>query len=262
MMGVSQRWDFCSTLGSAPQARPKVKGLNLSIKIMSAIWDGGPKGSTLRFVLIALADNANDDGECWPSVATIGRKTGLCERAVRTALRQLEADGWLQTANGGGRNGVNRYTVNPAPHAPGTTCPPASNAPKPGTTCPPNPAPHAPKPSYNHKEPSDIGGKPPKAPVRRASSICDDWEPSERNLSDAEAKGMKREDAMREADRFKDYHLAKGSTFKDWDAAWRTWLNNSARFSPRREAPKPPGKRLWDIDPSIFNPDGSIRKTQ
>lgn len=107
-----------------------------------------------------------------------------------------------------------------------------------------------------------IGGKPPKEPVRRASSICDDWEPSERNLSDAEAKGMKREDAIREADRFKDYHLAKGSTFKDWDAAWRTWLNNSARFSPRHEAPKPPGKRLWDIDPSIFNPDGSIRKTQ
>lgn len=124
---------------------------------MSAIWDGGPKGSTLRFVLIALADNANDEGECWPSICTIARKTGLCERAVRQALRQLEADGWLVTKIGGGRGGANRYTINPAPHAPGTTCPPAPDAPPPRHHVPPPPAPRAPEPSMNRQEePSDF----------------------------------------------------------------------------------------------------------
>ena len=85
---------------------------------MSLIWGAGPKGSTQRFVLIALADNANDDGECWPSVATVSRKTGLCERSVRQALRQLEVDGWLSTEINGGRGGANKYTINPAPDAP------------------------------------------------------------------------------------------------------------------------------------------------
>jgi hypothetical protein len=129
----------------------------MSIKIMAMIWDGGPKGSTLRFVLIALADNANDDGECWPSVATISRKTGICERAVRTALRQLESDGWLSTAVNGGRGGANKYTINPAPHAPGIKCPTAPHAPPPRHDVPPTPAPHAPEPSLNRQlEPSVI----------------------------------------------------------------------------------------------------------
>lgn len=29
---------------------------------------------------------------------------------------------------------------------------------------------------------------------------------------------------------FCDYHDSKGSRFKDWDAAWRTWLRNAKRF--------------------------------
>ena len=36
---------------------------------------------------------------------------------------------------------------------------------------------------------------------------------------------------------FEDYHCANGSTFKDWQAALRTWLRNSAKFA-RRDAPR------------------------
>ncbi|WP_250519479.1 hypothetical protein [Caballeronia sp. NCTM1] len=32
-------------------------------------------------------------------------------------------------------------------------------------------------------------------------------------------------------DAFRDYHLSKGSTFKDWNAAFRTWIRNDKRFS-------------------------------
>ena len=34
-----------------------------------------------------------------------------------------------------------------------------------------------------------------------------------------------------EIDGFKDYHLARGTTFKDWDRAFYTWLRNSKRFN-------------------------------
>jgi hypothetical protein len=38
----------------------------------------------------------------------------------------------------------------------------------------------------------------------------------------------------RETEQFLDYHRAKGSVFKDWIAAWRTWMRNAARFQAQR----------------------------
>lgn len=37
-----------------------------------------------------------------------------------------------------------------------------------------------------------------------------------------------------EAEKFRDYHTAKGSQMKDWDAAWRTWWQNGYHGLPRR----------------------------
>lgn len=50
---------------------------------------------TARAVLVKLADNANDDGQAFPSVETIARETELSERAVQKALRALEQLGLL-----------------------------------------------------------------------------------------------------------------------------------------------------------------------
>lgn len=75
---------------------------------------------------------------------------------------------------------------------------------------------------------------PPKR--RRSVPIPEAWTPSDRNIADADQRGFSQQEIDHEADRFRDYHLAKGSTFKDWDAAWRTWLGNAARFSGGRPA--------------------------
>ena len=207
----------------------------MSIKIMASIWEGGPSGSTHRFVLIALADNANDDGECWPSIATLSRKTGLCERSVRTSLRWLEAEGWLATQIGAARAGANRYRISappPAADAPGIKCPPAADAPHPGIKCPTPPAADAPEPSYNHQEPSLLGDDTPKPSRRRPEvDLPDGWVPNEINVSDAQAKGFSAERIDDEANRFRDYHTAKGNRFRNWDAAWRTWIGNAAKFA-------------------------------
>lgn len=49
-----------------------------------------------------------------------------------------------------------------------------------------------------------------------------------------------------EAAGFVDHHMAKGSVFKSWPAAWRTWLRNAPKFAGRPGAPveqaKPPAK--------------------
>src|SRR5260363_362367 len=45
---------------------------------------------TAKFVLILLADNANDQGVCWPSIPKICERTCFSERTVHGAIKWLE----------------------------------------------------------------------------------------------------------------------------------------------------------------------------
>lgn len=67
---------------------------------------------TQKAVLISLADNANDDGECWPSIPTICMRTCFSERAVHRAIADLEAAGALVADRSNGRH--TRYVLTPA----------------------------------------------------------------------------------------------------------------------------------------------------
>ncbi|HCL4023078.1 TPA: helix-turn-helix domain-containing protein, partial [Pseudomonas aeruginosa] len=52
---------------------------------MTQCWPLQGMSAPQKAVLISLADNSNDDGVCWPSVAKIAERTCLSERAVRNA---------------------------------------------------------------------------------------------------------------------------------------------------------------------------------
>lgn len=62
---------------------------------MAWVWEHGPEKSTEKLVLLALADNANDAGECWPSISTIARKCSLSERSVIRAIGSLEKASYI-----------------------------------------------------------------------------------------------------------------------------------------------------------------------
>jgi len=125
----------------------------MSIKLMSDIWDHGPASTSDRFVLLALADYANEAGECWPSIVSIRRRTCLSERGVQTVIRRLEADGWLTILTGNGRKGCNRYLIkNPAANASRSKCTPQMTAKTPQQTAQ-NPAAYAPEPLRTPTEP-------------------------------------------------------------------------------------------------------------
>src|SRR5688572_16061958 len=49
----------------------------------------------LKAVLLAVANYADADGSCWPSQERIAHDTELTDRTVRTALKELEARGFL-----------------------------------------------------------------------------------------------------------------------------------------------------------------------
>lgn len=67
----------------------------MSGRVVGWAFDMPDLTPTQKLTLVALADNASDDGTCWPSQRTLANKTGLSERTVRTALKALEARGLL-----------------------------------------------------------------------------------------------------------------------------------------------------------------------
>jgi hypothetical protein len=126
----------------------------MSIKLMAQIWENGPLRQSDRFVLLALADYANEGGECWPSIAGICRRTCLSERGAQAVLRRLEADGWLQIETGGGRKNCNLYVIKtPQQMHPAGNAPPQMDAETPQMDAE-NPAADAPEPLRTPIEPS------------------------------------------------------------------------------------------------------------
>lgn len=69
----------------------------MSVRIMKAVWDAklpatitAKRTSTVKMVLLKLADNSNDEGKCWPSIDRIAHETGMSYRSVTRCLAELE----------------------------------------------------------------------------------------------------------------------------------------------------------------------------
>src|SRR5690606_40390013 len=82
----------------------------MSTIVISKCWPIEGLTPTQKFVLISLADQANDDGYCWPSVGSISKRTCLSDRAVQLAIKSLVEKGLLQVASRDGRSNVYRVT--------------------------------------------------------------------------------------------------------------------------------------------------------
>jgi predicted transcriptional regulator len=65
---------------------------------------------------------------------------------------------------------------------------------------------------------------------KNATSIPDNYTPSASIQETFESKYGSVLSYEETLDAFTDYHLAKGSRFKDWDAAFRTWCRNAITF--------------------------------
>jgi hypothetical protein len=79
--------------------------------MMTAVWDSTPYEGGELLVLLALADWADDQGRCWPSVPSIAQKARMKERQVYNILRKLRADEIIQCEPGGGRGRSSTYLI-------------------------------------------------------------------------------------------------------------------------------------------------------
>jgi DNA-binding transcriptional ArsR family regulator len=116
----------------------------MSIKLMTAAWDlNMPHGP--KFVLLSLCDQANDAGECFPSIETIAQRCSMGERTVQGHVKALEDAGFLARSERLGRSTI--YKLNPrkiCTHA--DSAPPQKTAETPADSAP-APADSAPAPA-------------------------------------------------------------------------------------------------------------------
>jgi len=108
---------------------------------MTAVWELDLPDSD-KLVLLALADCANDEGHCWPSVRYLTTKCSKSERTIQGSIKRLVDEGYLIRREVPGK-GCN-YTVLPRNAAPAVSAPRSDCAPQ-GTTQ--TPAESADKPS-------------------------------------------------------------------------------------------------------------------
>ncbi len=200
---------------------------------MARVWDSSLE-PTERFVLLCLADAANDDGRCWPSAATIARKTGLSERAVRYSLKALEDAGHLTRQERPGTSTI--FVVHPC-----TTCTPAPRAPL--QEVHPTPAPRAPKPKRTI---NSISSK-----RERARRCPDDWHPAPLPADlQAEVSQAVPGWEARQLASMRDWSRNSPNGAKvDWDATWRNWLRRELNNERRLARPRVSGPRSEAGDP-------------
>jgi hypothetical protein len=137
----------------------------MSIALMTEAWKTALPTSR-KIVLLALCDNANDQGECYPSIPMIAGKCSLKERVVYECLRDLETGGFLKRDNRSGRSTIYRISNPCIWRTPALNAPlhhmqdtPAPDAPPPLHHMQDTPAPDAPitinepsiEPSLNHQ---------------------------------------------------------------------------------------------------------------
>ncbi|MDJ0323190.1 helix-turn-helix domain-containing protein [Cryobacterium sp. PH31-AA6] len=192
-----------------------------------------------KFVLVALADMADEANTCYPGQKRLAIMTGFSEKTVSRAINSLDTMGLLTREQRHGNFGYrtsDRYRLNLDVGMPETLTdrePTRQRAFK------------ALSPSLTDSQsiPNGLSGgaveTPDESPVeppvvakvskRKASTsaLAASWSPSEANITFATANTI---DLKHEVGQFRAHAAANDRRQADWDAAFRVWLGNVVKW--------------------------------
>jgi hypothetical protein len=83
----------------------------MSIKVASFVWEHSAQKGAALLLLLALADHANDDGICWPSIKRLAERARVTERHAKRIVNTLVESGEVEIEQGGGRGRTTTYRV-------------------------------------------------------------------------------------------------------------------------------------------------------
>ncbi len=83
----------------------------MSIKAMSEVWEHSKQKGNGLLLLLAIADFANDELKCFPSVDRLAFKTRMSRRNVQTLVRQMAEEGEILIHENAGPKGCNVYEI-------------------------------------------------------------------------------------------------------------------------------------------------------
>ena len=85
----------------------------MSIRLMTSVLDGGALDLTLaqRFLLVIMADFADEDGTCWPKVQTLAARLNVEVRQTQKHLATLQKKGYLEVVKKSKGHSPNVYRV-------------------------------------------------------------------------------------------------------------------------------------------------------
>lgn len=253
----------------------------MSIAALNWAWSQDCPTPTSKLVLLALADKANDEGECWPTMGHVAEMAGVSSRQVSTHLSRLEEAGLIRRRRKRSLVGhLGRYTFRlnlttgsrlpvdqekpastrsalpvdqgkPASGGEGVSAGQSQEKSTSGSS----------QKDENHRK-SSVGShrkpasghkattkkQPSRTALARKHRMPDGWQPNDQHRRFAADEGL---DLAREQAQFADYHAAKGSTFVDWDAAFRTWLRNAVQFGRGGKAPPSPAHNVSQFAPGV-----------
>jgi len=220
----------------------------MSIEALTVVLHHSKAKLSSKLVLIGIANHyhSDDDRGAWPSQETLARYANISDRGVRKAIDQLVAIGELRVETHGGpakdNYKPNRYfitlecpedcdkTMNHRPKQPeqsdiATGTFEQSNR---------NFLTEQPEPGFLRTviEPVE---KPLKNRGRQKPANADDYVPTDEFLERCrtEYAGLNLEVELQ---KFRNHHMAKGNTFKDYDRAFMNWLVRAVGYSPEARA--------------------------
>lgn len=193
----------------------------MSIKLMAAAWELDIP-STEKMVLLCLCDYANDEGgSCYPSIATIAKKTSKNERTIQRALRWLEDNGFVDTRERPGTSAEYaldpRQIVTPDKMSPPSNCHRGGDILSPGGRRGVTQSTIEPPMNLNPPTPRKTGGK-----VRK--DFPDDWKAPSIAALPPQAKACAQEwtkaSYAAHAEAFACHWRGRARRNVDWDAIW------------------------------------------
>lgn len=224
----------------------------MSVRVMSEVWKLDLPDSQ-KIVLLALADCANDEGHCWPSMRTLAAKCTKGERTVQGVIKLLVEAGHVTRREVVGK-GCN-YSIHPR-----NNCAPAENAPR----------------REQHETPAEIAGHPRsgcgqtiKEPSRNHQnggakhSIPANWSLPPKSALPPKARALAEQwsDTSYEThgEAFVNFWQADGRKYKDWNLVWANRIvainGQVMRDQKFGHSPKPEADAFaWSRPPKIHPP--------